>query len=196
MVKSELIRLVQILDGSNIHAAGDRLWNLRMDLLAGEETEPWRNAAIWLHELGVVDDDTLGDCIVFFTECEPSDARRAAAPVEEDAEEDDEDGWLMEDDDEYEIADCDDEDAVESELGHAALATRIALPVCGASAEQLRQLTPNDQRRFEAGEAFDARLLAAYARGSLPSELVGYVTRRLRDDVAFHEAFLTCRRAA
>jgi hypothetical protein len=40
MVKSELIRLVQILDGSDIHAAGDRLWNLRLDLLAGEDTEP------------------------------------------------------------------------------------------------------------------------------------------------------------
>jgi hypothetical protein len=211
MVKSELIRLVQILDGSDIHAAGDRLWNLRMDLLAGEDTEPWRNAAIWLHELGVIDDDILGDCIIFFTESEPRDESCTPEPVEADAEDDDEDDRMDEDDDEdaadddddafmdddeYEFADSDDEDAVESELGHAALASRIRLPVCGSPEARLHQLTPNDQRRFEAGEAFDARLLAAYVRGCLPAELAGYVARRLRDEVAFHEAFRTYRKAA
>jgi hypothetical protein len=148
--------------------------------------------------------------MVFFTESEPRDETCTPEPVEADAEDDDGDAWMDEDDegdasddaddfiddDEDDFAYCDDEDAVESELGHAALASRIRLPVCGSPEARLHRLTPNDQRRFDAGEAFDARLLAAYARGCLPAELAGYVTRRLRDDVAFHDAFGVYRKAA
>jgi hypothetical protein len=178
MEKSELVQLTEILDGSDIPAATERLFEFRAGRLCDEDAEAWRRAAGWLHDLGLLGDKRRRDCVLFFTENEgvPGCAR---ALGDAGAERDESDDVPDDDEDEAYEGSWDGEWTGRSQLGR--LANEFGKP-----------LSEIDERWPIAAAVFDARLLEAYGRNALPFELMEYVRGRIKEG----GVFLTRREAA
>jgi hypothetical protein len=178
MERSELVQLTEILDGSDIPAASERLWEFRAGQLCDEDAEAWRRAASWLNDLGLICDKRRRDCVLFFTENEgvPGCAR---ALGDAGAERDESDDVPDDDEDEAYDGSWDGEWTGRSQLGR--LANEFGKPV-----------SEIDERWRIAAAVFDARLLETYGRNALPFELMEYVRGRISEG----GAFLTVRRAA